>query len=475
MALAGWRGPYVLDITGRHDRMQRHLRRWMARQNVAEVTNGSGGTASAKGFVGVEEATGEPDKSSLHSRSEGLLHSNGDLSKNHYDMNLVLFDALLRHLRWTGDLAFAREAWPALVRHAAWERRLFRREYGTEETTSPLYEAYAAIWASDNLQYNGGGAAHSSAYNVFLNRGMAQLAELLGEPAVVAQAYRAEADAICAAMRKHLWMPARGAFAESRDWLGGRTLLEDPAVWTVYHSIDSEVTTRKEAWQMAAERLRAIRKVPVKGEGVPPGGWQMACSDWLPYVWSLTLLTLGENLHMALALFQAGMAEEGYGLLKGSLVDACYRGLCPGNFPMSLQLDPHRQESQRDFADPIGCASRAIVEGLWGVQPDLLAGRLTLRPQLPVEWEKAELTHPELTIQYTRVGLKESWKIESRLSKPVAVRLELPARTVELPRLRPRWGGAACGRHRPDGGEVVDARTGVAGRGSADWPLRTEL
>ncbi|SNT19631.1 protein of unknown function [Granulicella rosea] len=439
MALAGWRGPYVLDITGRHDRMQRHLRRWLARQNVSDVTNGSGGTASTRGFEGVEEARGAPDKGSANSRSEALLHSNGDLSKNHYDMNLVLFDALLRHLRWTGDLDFAREAWPALERHAAWERRLFRREYGSPAATSPLYEAYAAIWASDNLQYNGGGAAHSSAYNVFLNRGMAQLAELLGKPAAVAQAYRAEADAIRAAMRKHLWMPARGAFAESRDWLGERTLAESPAVWTVYHTIDSEVATRKEAWQMAAERLRAIRRVPVEGEGVPRGGWQMACSDWLPYVWSLTLLTLGENLHMALALFQAGMAVEGYGLLYGSLVDACYRGLCPGNFPMSLQLDPHRQESQRDFADPIGCASRAIVEGLWGVQPDLLAGRLNLRPQLPAAWEKAELRHPELTLLYRREGrpdgAKEIWRIESHLSKPVALRLELPAWMTALPQV----------------------------------------
>ena len=28
-----------------------------------------------------------------------------------------------------------------------------------------LYDAYAAIWASDALQYSGGGVTHSSAYN----------------------------------------------------------------------------------------------------------------------------------------------------------------------------------------------------------------------------------------------------------------------------------------------------------------------
>ena len=76
-------------------------------------------------------------------------------------MNLVFMDMLVRHLMWTGDLEFAREIWPAFERHLAWEHRLFRRTYaGASGKELPLYEAYAAIWASDNLQYNGGGAAH---------------------------------------------------------------------------------------------------------------------------------------------------------------------------------------------------------------------------------------------------------------------------------------------------------------------------
>jgi hypothetical protein len=431
--LAGWRGPYALDVTGRHDRMRSHLRHWIAKQNTTPVTNGLGGEPTPNGFTSIMEATGNPDKGSANTRSEGLLHSNGDLSHNHYDMNLVFFDALFRHLRWTGDIAFAREVWPALVRHAAWERRLFRRQYGSNEKSQPLYEAYAAIWASDNLQYSGGGAAHSSAYNVFLNRRMAEIAEMLGEDSAVSGAYRAEAEAIADAMRRLLWMPERGAFAESKNWLGNQGLLESPAVWTVYHTVDSEVTSRKEAWQMAADRLAAIRKVPIIGADVPAGGWQMACSDWMPYVWSLTLLVLAENLHMALALFQAGMAQDAYGLLYGSLIDAGYRGLCPGNFPMSLQLDPHRQESQRDFGDPIGCASRALVEGLWGIRPDLLAGQLNLRPQLPRSWKHGRFDHPELTLSYLRADMHEHWEIQHLLPKPVGLRLEVQALTVELP------------------------------------------
>jgi hypothetical protein len=415
--------------------MRRHVRHWIARQNQESVVNGSGGKPTEKGFAEIVEAKGRPDPDSHLARAENLLHSAGDLSHNHYDMNLVFFDAVIRHLRWTGDSGFAREVWPALQLHAAWERRLFRRLYGDEKNL-PLYEAYAAIWASDNLQYNGGGAAHSSAYNVFLNRGMAELANKLGEPSTVATAYHTEADAIVRAMQDQLWMKDRGAFAESREWLGERCLAEDPAVWTVYHTIDGEVVQPRAAWQMLAERLRALRKVPVRGQGVPTdGGWQLACSDWQPYVWSLTLLVLAENLHTGLAMFQAGMAEEGWLLLRGSLLDAGFRGLCPGNFPMSLQLDPHRQESQRDFGDPIGCASRAVIEGLWGVRPNAMNGVLDLRPMLPADWESAQLTHPDVTLAYERKGLQETWVVTPRFSRPMALSLELRAHAVELPRV----------------------------------------
>ena len=108
IALAGWRGPYCLDAVGDHERMRRHVRRWIARQNKEAVTNGSGGEPTHEGFAGITKAKGEPDSGSHLSRTENLLHSAGDLSHNHYDMNLVFFDAVLRHLRWTGDAAFAR-------------------------------------------------------------------------------------------------------------------------------------------------------------------------------------------------------------------------------------------------------------------------------------------------------------------------------------------------------------------------------
>jgi|CZKL01.1.fsa_nt_gi hypothetical protein len=419
VALAGWRGPYVLDATGNHDRAKIHFRHWLKRQNTSPITTS-------------DPATGPADPDTHLARKEHLLHSNGDLSGNHYDMNMVFFDVLLRHLRWTGDPIFAREIWPAFKRHLAWEQRLFRRTFAAADGRQlPLYEAYAAIWASDNLQYSGGGAAHSSAYNIFSFRFAATLAGLLHEDPTP---YETEAELIHQAMQELLWLPEQGAFAESKDLLGPQTVYNNPAVWTVYHTIDSEVPTPRQAWQMVAERLSVLKHIPVHGEGVPVGPWYLlSCSDWLPYMWSLNLIVLAENVHFALAMWQAGMADEAYLLLKGNLFDSMYQGLCPGDFHMSSELDSHRQEAQRDFGDPTGITSRALVEGLFGVQPDLIGNAIRIRPGFPSEWTRASLQHPDFDLSWNRDGLSEVYEFTSRFPKQVPLTLALPARTTSLP------------------------------------------
>ncbi len=427
--LAGWRGPYALDALGHHHRMGQHLRHWVAHQNQTPLPSGQDPDA---------QATGPADPGSDLTRHEALLHTSGDLSGNHYDMNLVFFDAFVRHLRWTGDIVLAREIWPALVRHMDWEYRSFRRAFTNPQPgappslqTLPLYEAYACIWASDNLQYNGGGATHATAYNLFLNRSAATIARVLGEDPAP---YDDEADLIREGMHQLLWMPEAGAFAESRDILLPQTLQTSPALWSAYHSVDSELPSPRQAWQIVTDRLSALRRVPIHGEGVPDGPWfLLPCSDWLPYTWSLNLLALAENMHFALALWQAGLPEEAFALFKGNLLDSMFQGLCPGNFHLSSQLDPHRQESQRDFADPIGITSRALVEGLFGILPDLLRATLTIRPGFPSTWNQAALHHPDIDLTWHRDGLSETLEITSRLPHPVALTLNLPARTTSDP------------------------------------------
>jgi hypothetical protein len=420
--LAGWRGPYVLDCLGWHDRFREHARHWIAKQNNSPVTTAT-------------PAAGGSDPGSHLTRSENLLHSRGDLSHNHYDMNLVFFDALLRHLQWTGDKEFAREIWPALLMHLEWERRLFRRTYQNEEGRElPLYEGYACIWASDNLQYNGGGAAHSTAYNYYANIMAAKVARWLEQDPSV---FDRESALILEGMHKLLWLPEKGTFGESKDILTNQRVYTFPALWSVYHTIDSEVASPRETWQMAMEALGRLKKVPIEGADVPREGlYMLPCSDWLPYIWSLNLLLLAENMHMALALWQAGMAEEAFTIFKGNIVDSMFQGLCPGNFHMTSALDDHRQEAQRDFGDPIGITSRALIEGLFGIKPDLLHDTLTIQPGFPQKWNNASLHHCDVDLKWQRIGTREVLEVTSRFGRPIQLFLKLCSLRTDKPFVR---------------------------------------
>lgn len=403
--LLGWRGPYLLDALGWHDRARAHFNYWASRQNTDPIP----------------KKTPPPEEKTNLARNEAGLHSNGDLSNSHYDMNLVYIDALFRHLLWTGDVDFAKKMWPVIERHLAWERRLFRREFGPEKL--PLYEAYAAIWASDDLQYSGGGAAHASAYNYYHNKMAARIAVLVGaDPAP----YSREAELIARGMRELLWLPDRGWFAESKDLLGLQLVHPSAAVWSFYHTMDSGLPTRAEAWRMTEQIDTQIPHLPVRGPGVPPGLHTLATTNWMPYTWSINNVVMGEAVHTALGFWQAGRPEEAWRITEGSLLAAMFMGISPGNVGSMSYLDVYRRESQRDFADGSGVLSRALVEGLFGVRPDALTGELVVEPGFPAKWDHAELRHPNLNFSFRRTGNDDRYTVEPVFKVPMKLRLILP-------------------------------------------------
>ena len=404
--LLGWRGDYLNDALGWHDRARRDFTYWAGQQDTGAIP----------------AAILPADPASNLSRNEPSLHSNGDMSNSHYDMNLVYIDALFRHFLWTGDLDFARKVWPVIERHLAWERRLFRRPFGPDGL--PLYEAYAAIWASDDLEYEGGGAAHASAYNYYHNKMAARMANLLGKDP---GPYEREAGLILTAMRRELWQPGLGWCAEWKDWLGLQLAHPNPALWTIYHTLDSEVPTPFEGWEMTRYVDTQIAHIPVRGPGVPEGFYTLPTTSWMPYSWSLNNVVMAEVQHTALAFWQVGRGGEAYRMFKGSILDSMYLGLCPGNVGMCTWYDANRRESQRDFADGIGMTSRALIEGLFGVAPDALGGELRLRPGFPADWDFARLRHPDFNFAFQRDGLAETFTVEPSFPKPMALRLKVVA------------------------------------------------
>ena len=238
-------------------------------------------------------------------------------------MNLVAVDAFFRHLLWTGDMDYARRMWPVIERHLAWERRLFRREFGPDKL--PLYEAYAAIWASDDLNYNGGGVTHASAYNYWHNKMAARVAKMIGQDPAP---YEHEADLILRAMQKYLWLADEGTFAESKDYLGLQLVHPNAGLWTFYHTMDSEVPTPFEAWQMSRWvdtniahipeiSMSATSNIELELETGPTCFFTLPTTSWMPYLWSLNNVVMAEAAHTSLAFWQANRPDAAFSLFKG--------------------------------------------------------------------------------------------------------------------------------------------------------------
>ena len=400
--LLGWRGPYVMDALGWHERARQHLEYWAARQNTSPIP---------QALPTAEEAT--------HlARNPAALHSNGDISNSHYDMNLVYVDALFRHLLWTGDLQFAREQWPVIERHLAWERRLFRREFGPRKL--PLYEAYAAIWASDDLEYHGGGVTHASAYNWWHNVMAARVAKLIGQDAAP---YEREAELIRQAMTEFLWLPEQGMYAEYRDYLGLQRAHPAAALWSFYHVLDAPgLAGPGESMLMGRYVKSQLPQLPVRGPNIESGLHLYATSNWMPYTWSINNVVMGENMHAALGFWQAPDPVEGYTLFHSALLASMFMGISPGNVGSMNYLDVYRRESQRDFADGAGVMSRALVEGLFGIRPDALAGIVNIEPGWPDRWDHAVLRAPHVSFSFRRKQHLDRYVLEMRApggSKPI--------------------------------------------------------
>lgn len=411
--LNGWRGAYTADALGWHDRAETHLRSYAQSQLTSPVSGP------------VVADTANHLARSLEKLGIGMFTSGyitrDPLGKNprahHYDMNLVYIDQLLRHYDWTGDIEFVKETWPVLKRHLEWETRNF------DPDGDGLYDAYAAIWASDALQYSGGGVTHSSAYNYYAYKKAAEIASLLGEDP---DPFRKQSEKILNAMNSILWMPEKGTYAEFKDALGNRLLHPSAALWTVYHSMDSRTMDPFQAYQIMRYVDNEIPHIPVRAEGLEDKGYYtVSTTSWMPYIWSLNDVALAESAHTILANWQAGRNDEAFKLFKSEILAFMYLGGSPGNVGQISYYS--NRERYRDFADPVGIFSRALVEGLFGIVPDLLNHSLTIRPGLPYDWDFASFSQPDISFDFRRTGSKDVYTITPHFTINPDIKLQVRA------------------------------------------------
>ncbi|WP_320018223.1 DUF4450 domain-containing protein [Labilibaculum manganireducens] len=417
MPLNGWRAAYVGDCVGWHHKARQHFDNYAASQ-ITDIEPSIPHPAqdSSLNLARAEKKWGTP----MYSNGYICRNPNQTTKMHHYDMNLCYIDELLWHLNWTGDWEYAKKVWPVIKRHLKWEKLNF------DPDNDGLYDAYASIWASDALYYNSGAVTHSSAYNYRANKMAALIASKIGDDP---QAYIVESEKIMKALNSKLWLTEKGWWAEYVDLMGNKNVHPDAGVWTIYHALDSDVSDIFQAYQATRYIDTEIPHIPVKARGLNDGiNYEtISTTHWFPYSWSINNVAFAEVAHTALSYWQAGRYDEGFKLFKSSVLDGMYLGSSPGNIGQISYYDKARGECYRDFGDPVGMYSRVLVEGLFGIHPDLLNNRLELRPGFPSGWEHASIATADITLKFDREEETDTYLIRNKLAEKVNLELKVLA------------------------------------------------
>ena len=160
----------------------------------------------------------------------------------------------------------------------------------------------------------------------------------------------------------------------------------------------------------------------LQNDPVQTGGREVWTSNWVPPVWSIRELWPGDNYHLALSYFQAGLPNDGWDIMRGTFMHSAYGHTVPGNLGAP--------QGGVDFSECSHTFARTLVSGLFGYNPDYPNGRVKLSPQFPTEWNNASIELPDVKMAFNRQGNKISYSFE--LAHAAMTELLLPVMCDEI-------------------------------------------
>jgi len=391
----GWRVIFGAIAMGWHDRVRENARYYIDRQRRKDP----------------DRITPQPDpKTLLTSQSpDSRFYGRGHIPNPPwilYNTQSQFFDQTLHDWRWTADPELERLLRPALDLHLDWIRDCF------DPDDDGLYESYINTLPTDSVWYAGGGGVEESAYAYYAHLAARDMARRAGDPAA-ADRHQARADKIRRAVRSILWLPGRGHYALYREQGGHRRVHTDAWAYSQFLPVDTGLAAPFEALQALFYTEWGLERIPL-----PFGGELCQLSNWVPWKWSVRDLFGGDLWHLALAYFQTGLPDEGWKLLLGALLESAYAGAVPGGFS--------HIGAGTDFSDCKDLFARAVVEGLFGYDPDYPSGLVRIHPAWPADWPEAAIDTPDFRFDYRRDDDHDRYRLH--LAQPAAMHLRLPVR-----------------------------------------------
>jgi hypothetical protein len=407
----GWRVICGATALGWHDRVASNAAHYIALQEK-DATSRPIPLPDAE-HLGVMEGPG----SRLHGRGRIMPWPD-----HWYNTQSQFFDQTIRDWRASGDPELERILLPALELHLEWARECF------DPDDDGLYESYINALPTDSVWYNGGGSVEESAYVHYGHLAASDMARRAGDAASAAR-HQAQADRIRRALSSVLWLEDRGHFALYREQGGHRRVHSDAWVYSEFLPIDAGAATADQAVQALYYTEWGLERIRL-----PYGGVLCQPSNWVPWKWSVRDPFGGDAFHLALACYRTGLAEAGWELLLGSMLDCAYAGAVPGGFS--------HIGAGCDFADTSHMFARVVVDGLFGYDPDYPNGVVRFRPGLPSAWPAASFQTPDFALDFRQDGDRDLYSFS--LARPAAIELRLPVRaegilTVLIDGAEARW------------------------------------
>ena len=415
----GWRMMGGSFSYGWHDLVNTSVAFWQKTQQTDD--------GNEKGFPVSPDGTMVTDTSRYDGK--GALHYQKIAHQPEwYEFQTQFFDEAIRNWRADGDTATEKILLPML------KLQLERCKVCYDPDGDGLYESYNNTWPSDSVGFNGGGTPEESAYVYYASRAAAEMCRRAGDKVGEAQ-YNAEADKINEAVQRVLWLKDKGQFAsylEQKTNQPVQRVHDDAWIYAEHVPIETGMTTPEQTWQAMYYTDWAMEHYKL-----PYGGEMRQTSNWVPGQWSIRELYGGDNYAMALGYFLGGQGDEGWEILRGTMLESMYGDTNPKAGYHDVHMATYRSNlispggiSQPacsiDFSDIISMFGRSVVEGLFGYNPDYPNGVIRLMPAFPSNWDHASIKTPDFSLAYRQTGAQDTWQFT--LARPAREQLRLPVR-----------------------------------------------
>jgi Domain of unknown function (DUF4450) len=368
MPFPGWRTIFGGTVYGWHDRVKKQARYYINSQNKSTI----------KKYPKADTAF-----LSTLQHKDSRFYGAGHIDKDQlfYNFQTQFFDQLITEWRATGDAELENILYPALQLHLKWEEECF------DPDGDGVYESYINTWPTDSQWYNGGGTAEETSYVYKAQQASAEMA-MRKNDIVSANYHRKKAELIRKGFFKKLWIAKKGFSGAYREQGGFERLHEDPWLYSIFLPIDTKLVSNDQAVSSLY-----YTKWALQNDHMPSGGRKVWTSNWVPGIPTVRELYNGDNYHLALAYFLAGMGAEGYDIMKGTFYEGAFNGKVPGDLGVN--------NGGTDFNDCSSMFARVLVEGLFGYRPDYPNKKVTISPQFPKAWNNASISTPDFSFEFS--------------------------------------------------------------------------